>query len=38
MQLLYSRAAVELRSNPEAEKADFDAGGLQAAAGVRLLF
>jgi hypothetical protein len=38
VQLLYSTAAVELQANPEAERATFDAGGLQAAAGVRLFF
>jgi hypothetical protein len=38
VQLLYSTATVELLANPEAERATFDAGGLQAAVGVRLFF
>jgi hypothetical protein len=38
VQLLYSRASVELQATPEAQKATFHAGGLQVSAGVRLFF
>lgn len=38
VQLLYTRASVELQATPEAQKATFHAGGLQASAGVRLFF
>jgi hypothetical protein len=38
VQLLYSTASVELQANPDAQTATFDAGGLQAGAGVRLYF
>jgi hypothetical protein len=38
VQLLYSQGNVELQATPEAQKATFHAGGLQASAGVRLFF
>jgi hypothetical protein len=38
VQVLYSTARVQLQARPEAQRAAFDAGGLQASAGVRLFF
>jgi hypothetical protein len=38
IQVLYSAASVELQANPEAQRVSFDAGGLQAGAGLRLYF
>lgn len=38
LQLRYSTAKVKLRATPEATQASFDAGGLQAGAGLRLYF
>jgi hypothetical protein len=37
-QVRYSTASVKLKATPDATEASFDAGGLQAAAGLRLYF
>ncbi|MGE5124923.1 MAG: hypothetical protein ACM3PV_01435, partial [Betaproteobacteria bacterium] len=38
VQLRYSRASVKLRATSDATQASFNAGGLQAGAGLRLYF